>query len=97
MSKAIIECYKCHKLGHFQYECPTWNKEANYVAIEEEEDVLLMAHMELCEVKKNNVWFLDSGCSNQMCGDAGMFSNLESSFSHSVKLGIILEWLLVEK
>ena len=22
LNKAIIECFKCHKLGHFQYECP---------------------------------------------------------------------------
>ena len=29
-SKATVECYKCHNLGHFQYECPTWNKKANY-------------------------------------------------------------------
>jgi hypothetical protein len=21
-NKAIVECYKCHQLGHFQYECP---------------------------------------------------------------------------
>lgn len=25
-NKAIIECYKCHQLGHFQYECPKWEK-----------------------------------------------------------------------
>ena len=29
-NKATIGCYRCHKLGHFQYECPSWNKEANY-------------------------------------------------------------------
>ena len=23
-NKATIECFKCHKLGHFQYECPNW-------------------------------------------------------------------------
>jgi len=23
INKAEIECFKCHKLGHFQYECPT--------------------------------------------------------------------------
>ncbi|XP_050387263.1 uncharacterized protein LOC126803509 [Argentina anserina] len=22
-SKALIECFKCHKLGHYQYECPS--------------------------------------------------------------------------
>ncbi|XP_024193672.1 uncharacterized protein LOC112197283 [Rosa chinensis] len=22
LNKAIIECFKCHKLGHYQYECP---------------------------------------------------------------------------
>jgi len=25
-NKAEIECFKCHKLEHFQYECPTWKK-----------------------------------------------------------------------
>ena len=41
LNKAIIECFKCHKLGHFQYECPEWEKEANYVELEEEEELLL--------------------------------------------------------
>lgn len=22
-NKATVECFRCHKLGHFQYECPT--------------------------------------------------------------------------
>ncbi|KAL5763072.1 hypothetical protein ACOSP7_019336 [Xanthoceras sorbifolium] len=28
--KAILECYCCHKLGHFQWECPSKEKETNY-------------------------------------------------------------------
>ena len=34
-NKALVECYKCHKLGHFQYECPSWEKEAHYAELDE--------------------------------------------------------------
>ncbi|CAL9005605.1 unnamed protein product, partial [Prunus brigantina] len=45
-NKATVECYKCHKLGHFQYECPSHDKEANYAELgeEEEEEMLLMSY-----------------------------------------------------
>ncbi|CAL2236259.1 unnamed protein product [Prunus armeniaca] len=36
-NKATVECYRCHQLGHFQYECPSGNKEANYAKLDEEE------------------------------------------------------------
>lgn len=38
-------------------------------------------------MRKKNTWFLDSGCSNHMCGNRALFSNLDESFNHSVKLG----------
>lgn len=25
--KSIVECWNCHQLGHFQYECPKLEKE----------------------------------------------------------------------
>jgi len=63
------------------------NKQANYAELEKEDEMLLMAHVETHEAKRSDVWFLDSGCSNHMCGNEGMFSSLDRTFSRTVKLG----------
>lgn len=59
-NKAIIECYKCHQLGHFQYECPKWEKGANYAELEEE-DILLMSYVELINQGKKMFGSLTRG------------------------------------
>ncbi|XP_076883538.1 uncharacterized protein LOC143532353 [Bidens hawaiensis] len=43
IDKSMLECYKCHKLGHFQYECPSEDKAINYVEYDDSEELLLMA------------------------------------------------------
>ena len=49
--------------------------------------MLLMSCMELYEARRDGAWFLDSGCSNHMCGDRTLFSELDKKFRHLVKLG----------
>nr|GEV41487.1 putative RNA-directed DNA polymerase [Tanacetum cinerariifolium] len=69
-SRDMIECYKCHKLGHYQFECSDWNKEPNYAVVddnkeEEEVEMLLMAYT--TEVLKrgdgwDDIFQEDKGC-----------------------------------
>jgi hypothetical protein len=63
------------------------NKAANYVELDDEDEMLLMSYVTLAKTTRNDAWFLDSGCSNHMCGYRGMFSYLDENFQHSVKLG----------
>ncbi|KAM1882749.1 hypothetical protein ACFX13_004199 [Malus domestica] len=49
--------------------------------------MLLMAHVEVKEAEKKYIWFLDSGCSNHMCGRREVFIEMDDSFRESVKLG----------
>lgn len=25
-NRTTVECFKCHKIGHYKYECPSWDK-----------------------------------------------------------------------
>jgi RNase H-fold protein (predicted Holliday junction resolvase) len=68
-ARELVECYKCHKLGHYQHECPSWESEnANYAEFDDSEELLLMAQEKTSTAAKEEVWFLDSGCSNHMIG-----------------------------
>ncbi|KAK2427210.1 putative mitochondrial protein [Trifolium repens] len=86
-SKEFVECYKCHKLGHYKNECPDWEGNANYVEQEYEEEMLLMAHSDLNEDFVKEPWYLDSGCSNHMIGSKDCLFDFDETFRESVKLG----------
>jgi hypothetical protein len=86
-SRELVECYKCHKLGHYKNECPDWEGNANYVEQEKEEEMLLMAHNESSEDCIKEAWYLDSGCSNHMIGTKNCLFEFDDTFRESVKLG----------
>ncbi|KAK2452968.1 putative mitochondrial protein [Trifolium repens] len=86
-NKDFVECFKCHKLGHYQNDCPDWEGNANYAEFDDDEEMLLMAHNDQAISGKNHLWFLDSGCSNHMIGEKEWFFDFDSSYKDSVKLG----------
>lgn len=53
---------------------------------DESEELLLMAYVEMSGGNRNNLWFLDSGCSNHMCGDRSLFCDLDEDFNEMVRL-----------
>ncbi|GAU50271.1 hypothetical protein TSUD_131240 [Trifolium subterraneum] len=55
-SKELVECFKCHKLGHYKNECPDWGENANYAEFDYEEETLLMARTDENVVKEES-WY----------------------------------------
>ncbi|CAL5371264.1 unnamed protein product [Camellia sinensis] len=53
----------------------------------EEEEMLLVSYVEMTGARREDVWFVDSGCSNHMCGDKSLFCDLNEDFRQRVKLG----------
>jgi gag-polypeptide of LTR copia-type len=73
-----VDCYNYDKYGHYASECYSEKKveeNANFVAKEEvkNNDVVLLANKEN-DPGKENVWYLDTGASNHMCGYKHMFT-----------------------
>ncbi|KAG6530153.1 hypothetical protein ZIOFF_012375 [Zingiber officinale] len=46
-----------------------------------------MSYIKLDQAMREDVWFLDSGCSNHMCAHKEWFSDLDEEFRTSMKLG----------
>ena len=90
VDKSKIECYRCHRYGHYKFECRTnLNRnrgvKSNFAEKEEEVSLLMACHVK--EEIHQNMWYLDTGCSNHMCGDKTMFSDLDEAFRNTVSFG----------
>ncbi|GKV36989.1 hypothetical protein SLEP1_g45065 [Rubroshorea leprosula] len=89
--KASVDCFRCHKYSHYRSEChANLNRGENSNFVEhnvrnDDASLFMVCHPK--EVNKKNVWYLDTGCNNHMCGDKSAFSDLDESFQDKVKFG----------
>ncbi|KAJ0586507.1 putative RNA-directed DNA polymerase [Helianthus annuus] len=90
-----IRCYSCQKLGHTAKFCP--KKEGNEKSdnalihkedeLDEQQDDTMFMIFNMEEMVKEDCWYLDSGCSNHMTGNNGMFVKLDESLQKEVRTG----------
>ncbi|KAI5385733.1 hypothetical protein KIW84_072365 [Lathyrus oleraceus] len=84
-----FKCYKCDKVGHLAKDCRIEKKveETTNLTLEAEanEGFLLMAQNEINT--NDNVWYLDSGASNHMCGHKHLFKEMRKIEDGNVSFG----------
>ncbi|XP_073121219.1 uncharacterized protein [Henckelia pumila] len=73
-------------LQSHEEQCWKKNRQVNYAVEQEEEANLFMAYQEDSK-SCNNIWFLDSGCSNHMTGSRSLFKELDETYKIKVRLG----------
>ena len=63
------------------------NKKNANVAKEEKNPSNVLLACNVAQDREDDVWFLDSGCSNHMTGNIAMFSNLDEEVKSEVTTG----------
>ncbi|KAL3755900.1 hypothetical protein ACJRO7_002879 [Eucalyptus globulus] len=88
--KSKVKCFNCNKFGHYKSECRAnmRQEQPEYVhAVDANEGVVLACQMDDSSTMDTKIWYLDTGCSNHMCGQKELFSKLDETVRGEVNFG----------
>ncbi|KAG9458128.1 hypothetical protein H6P81_002636 [Aristolochia fimbriata] len=91
--KSHIKCFNCQEFGHYMSDCPKLKKGQNshyakmamYGESDSNSENALLLTCDVAVEEKNNMWFLDTGCSNHMTGQRDLFTSLNNTVTTEVK------------
>ena len=93
-NKSNVECYYCHKYGHYASEC--WKKQGDQSKQNDNVADVNMGNANnptafiMCNIGEEGspkVWYLDNGCSNHMSRNESLFSFIDKNFKSEIKMG----------
>jgi hypothetical protein len=82
----------CNKPSHYAHECKKKKDDlhkhnANYYNTFQHYEEYLFLICNVAQDISNNIWLIDSGCSNHMIGNRSLIENLDDSVRNAIKLG----------
>jgi hypothetical protein len=86
--KGKTRCSRCNQFGHNAKDCNNYKPVANLA--QEEEDVSTATMYYACHaasIEDENVWFVDSACSNHMTSQESKLIDLDKEITCKVKMG----------
>ncbi|XP_074561277.1 uncharacterized protein LOC141817539, partial [Curcuma longa] len=89
--KSEIECFTCHRLGHYSWECRNNKEETTNFAesndTKEDSGPTLLLACKTDQDENECTWYLDSGASSHICGRRDLFVELDESTDGDITFG----------
>ncbi|WKA09042.1 hypothetical protein VitviT2T_026720 [Vitis vinifera] len=83
-----VRCHKCGQLGHVERICKSQQQQGEVKAtVEELPDEQLFVVSCFATSSSPETWLIDSGCTNHMTYDQGLFKELDKTVTSKVRIG----------